>query len=955
MARRQVSIYINGRQVNNTIKSIYSEKRKLNAELNRMTIGTEEYEKKVRDLARVNGILDDHRNKIRNTGSTWEKLTKGGITKLAGLAAGAFAADQIIQYGTELFKLGNEMQLLERKAQTVFAQTLPQVTLQAERNAAAMGLTTSQYIDQAAAIADLLIPMKFQREEAAQISTELVNLSGALSEWTGGQIDAENVSKILGKAILGEREELKQLGISIQEADVKARLAEKGLSNLTGEMLQQAKASATLELILEKSTDAQAAFASNADLGARKQAELSARLQEVSEKLAIALIPVFNRLVIIAEDAVDILNSVADAVSKMSDPAAAAVKEFDAQTAAVHDLEQNLVPLLDRYEELSAKSKLSADEQEELKKLIAQIGDITPTAITEIDNYGNALSINAGKSREFLEAEKARLEYINQDAISALEANIKSLQSQRAILDRAITTGRGGLLNVEYDPSTINQFRSDLAQITRQIQGAQAELARLTGDNLNTPEETNSNSSISPTAEERAAQEEAAALLRKQREKQREQELKDRQRHLEQLSKLLTKHYEDERLSGLSDDDRALEQVRLRYQKEIDLALALEAKGVSQATEARKELERLRDAELLQLRLDQNQARFEAENEQLLEQQQERLANEKAFALARAEANRQIQEITRQTVLGEEDLALIELSEQYDSLIALAQQYGLDTLDIEIAYRREQERIRREFDERAVKETAEQQQKLAQNYAQTFSSLAGVIGSAIDLAGNKSRDAVALQKLLTLAQIGLSSAAAIAQATAAGAAAGPFPANLAAIATGVATVLGNIAQARSVFAEVPQFFEGGWTAARGAQDGRTYRAKYIGQPGTGRLPGHAVLMDTSIGTVLASERGSEYFVSNSAMRNPQVLNHVRAIDNIVRYRQFAEGGATNPVALTTSDSTADLAAITMELNSSIQQLNTILSSKIYAVIDNQTVIDIRDQMEKIAQASGGAA
>ena len=52
--------------------------------------------------------------------------------------------------------------------------------------ATAMGLTTSEYINAAAAMGDLLIPMKFTRDEAANISTSLVNLSTILSVMNSG-------------------------------------------------------------------------------------------------------------------------------------------------------------------------------------------------------------------------------------------------------------------------------------------------------------------------------------------------------------------------------------------------------------------------------------------------------------------------------------------------------------------------------------------------------------------------------------------------------------------------------------------------------------------------------------------------------------------------------------------------------------------------------------------------
>lgn len=74
MARRQVSIFINGKEVANSIKSIAAEKRKAYNELAKLTRGTVEYNAKVKEVKKLNGILSDHRKAIRGVGSTWDKM-----------------------------------------------------------------------------------------------------------------------------------------------------------------------------------------------------------------------------------------------------------------------------------------------------------------------------------------------------------------------------------------------------------------------------------------------------------------------------------------------------------------------------------------------------------------------------------------------------------------------------------------------------------------------------------------------------------------------------------------------------------------------------------------------------------------------------------------------------------------------------------------------------------------
>lgn len=301
-ATRQVSIFINGREVANQIKSIAGEQKKLNNELALTTRGTAEYEAKALELRKVNAILKEHNDGLRGIRQGVE-ANKAGLGSFIGVAAGAFTVGAIIGYGKELFNTSVKLETLAKKARTVFGEALPQITAEAEKNATAMGLTTAQYVGQAAAIQDLLVPMGFQRKTAADISAQLLNLSGALSEWTGGQRSAEEVATILNKSLLGERDELKSLGISIQQADVDARVFANGMSKASGQAKQQAEAMATLQLIMEKSTDAQQAYTENADSNIRRTAELTAKFEEAKEKLAGALTPAFEALVVSLSDA----------------------------------------------------------------------------------------------------------------------------------------------------------------------------------------------------------------------------------------------------------------------------------------------------------------------------------------------------------------------------------------------------------------------------------------------------------------------------------------------------------------------------------------------------------------------------------------------------------------------------------------------------------------------------
>ena len=223
------------------------------------------------------------------------KIT-GALGGIAGPLAGAFAVGQVASFGKELYGLGQELDVYDKKADTVFEGGAGLVKAWADQNNEAMGMSKEKLTGLAAGFGDLLKPMGFSAEQAGKMSTEVVGLSGALSAWSGGQHDAAEVSDILSKAMLGETDGLKSLGISISQDEVNARLARDGKDKLTGSTLAQAKALATQQLIMEKSTDAQKAWADGSMDGVKNSNTLTATFEQLKATLAEKLMPIFQRV-----------------------------------------------------------------------------------------------------------------------------------------------------------------------------------------------------------------------------------------------------------------------------------------------------------------------------------------------------------------------------------------------------------------------------------------------------------------------------------------------------------------------------------------------------------------------------------------------------------------------------------------------------------------------------------
>lgn len=222
---------------------------------------------------------------------------KGAFNKIALAAAWAFAIDQAIKFGSEMLKLATDIEQLDKKSAIVFGDFEQGVKDVANEVANSMGLTTNEFVWAAAGIADILVPLWFAREQAAEMSTELTTLSWALAEWSNWQYTATQTAEILQKAMVWEVEQLKTMWIVVDQSSKQYNERIKQIMATTWVTQAQAKAQDIQRQIMEKSTDAQTAFKEWGDSLARTQAETTAKIRELKDTMARALSPQISEIV----------------------------------------------------------------------------------------------------------------------------------------------------------------------------------------------------------------------------------------------------------------------------------------------------------------------------------------------------------------------------------------------------------------------------------------------------------------------------------------------------------------------------------------------------------------------------------------------------------------------------------------------------------------------------------
>lgn len=96
---RKVTIYINGKEVENTIKSLTAEMRKLERQQKTLPIGSEEYIQTSLKIKEIKSVLTEQEKAVRGLGTDWEKTREAaaqygnileGLKTATGKIAGVY-------------------------------------------------------------------------------------------------------------------------------------------------------------------------------------------------------------------------------------------------------------------------------------------------------------------------------------------------------------------------------------------------------------------------------------------------------------------------------------------------------------------------------------------------------------------------------------------------------------------------------------------------------------------------------------------------------------------------------------------------------------------------------------------------------------------------------------------------------------------------------------------------
>jgi hypothetical protein len=177
----------------------------------------------------------------------------------------------------------------ESKSRVIFGDAAGAMDTFGQSAATNIGLSKQAAIEAGATFGNLFTNLGQSQANAEKMSERLVTLAGDLASFN--DIDPTVALEKLRSGLSGESEPLRQVGVFLTEAKVKAKAMQLGLVDAHGELSEGAKVMARYQLILEETTTAQGDFARTSDGLANSQRIANAEMENAKAKFGAALIP----------------------------------------------------------------------------------------------------------------------------------------------------------------------------------------------------------------------------------------------------------------------------------------------------------------------------------------------------------------------------------------------------------------------------------------------------------------------------------------------------------------------------------------------------------------------------------------------------------------------------------------------------------------------------------------
>lgn len=297
------------------------------------------------------------------------------LTKLAKLAATAFAVDKIIDFSKQAIQLGSDVAEVQNVVDVAFGDMSSAVDEFAQNAITNFGMSELAAKRTASTYMAMARNMGLSQAEAAEMSLTLTGLTGDVESFYN--ISQELADIKLKSVFTGETETLKDLGIVMTQANLEAFALSQGITKSISAMSQAELVTLRYNFVLDQLSLASGDFIRTQDSWANQTRILSMQWQQfmsiIGEALIQVLLPVVQTLNRIVSALIDMANAFNAAITAIFGGANTEITQTQDNVGGVSsgigDAVDNQNALTDATKETNKEQKKSIASFDEINKL----------------------------------------------------------------------------------------------------------------------------------------------------------------------------------------------------------------------------------------------------------------------------------------------------------------------------------------------------------------------------------------------------------------------------------------------------------------------------------------------------------------------------------------------------------------------------------------------------------
>lgn len=297
------------------------------------------------------------------------------LTKLAKLAATAFAVDKIIDFSKQAIQLGSDVAEVQNVVDVAFGDMSSAVDEFAQNAITNFGMSELAAKRTASTYMAMASNMGLSQAEAAEMSLTLTGLTGDVASFYN--ISQELADIKLKSVFTGETETLKDLGIVMTQANLEAFALSQGITKSISAMSQAELVTLRYNFVLDQLSLASGDFIRTQDSWANQTRILSMQWEQfmsiVGQALIQVLLPVVQTLNQIVSALIDMANAFNAAITAIFGGANTEITQTQDNVGGVSsgigDAVNNQNALTDATKETNKEQKKSIASFDEINKL----------------------------------------------------------------------------------------------------------------------------------------------------------------------------------------------------------------------------------------------------------------------------------------------------------------------------------------------------------------------------------------------------------------------------------------------------------------------------------------------------------------------------------------------------------------------------------------------------------